>query len=175
MHHNALVNAARIVLTMLLIAGVVMLGFAIAITVLGDPPEVQGWLRTIFGKVFAVVAVVMAGVLGIPSGIGLWSMAGANAEGAVPALDETPRRAFAGVAIAAVVATAVILIVTGSAVAILNIALLALVAMDSLGLAGAVSFSTHRGRAIVSAVALVLVILGAAWVLYNAFVAPPLG
>ena len=49
MHHKALVNAARVVLTMLLIAGVVLLGFGIAITVLGDPPEVQGWLRTIFG------------------------------------------------------------------------------------------------------------------------------
>jgi hypothetical protein len=55
----------------------------------------------------------------------------------------------------------------------LNIALLALVAMDSLGLAGAVSFSPHRVRAIVSAVALVLVVVGAAWVLINAFIRPP--
>jgi hypothetical protein len=173
MHHKALVNAARVVLTMLLIAGVVLLGFGIAIALLGDPPEVQGWLRTIFGRVFTVVAVAMAAVLGIPAGIGLWSMAGANAEDAVPALGETPRRAVVGVAIAAVVATAVVLVVTGSAVGILNFALFALVAMDSLGLAGAVVFSTHRGRAIVSAVALVLVVLGAAWVLLNAFIRPP--
>jgi hypothetical protein len=173
MHHKALVNAARIVLTMLLIAGVVLLGFGIAIAVLGDPPEVQGWLRTIFGKVFTVVAVAMAAVLGVPAGIGLWSMAGANADDAVPALGETPRRVVAAVAIVAVVATAVVLVATGSALAILNIALLALVAMDTLGLAGAVSFSPHRGRAMVSAVAFVLVVIGAAWVLLNAFIQPP--
>ena len=45
--------------------------------------------------------------------------------------------------------------------------------MDSLGLAGAVSFSPTAGRAIVSAVALVLVVIGAAWVLVNAFIRPP--
>ena len=53
MHRTALVNAARLVLTMLLIAAVVLLGLAIAIAVLGDPPEVQGWLRTDLGKVRA--------------------------------------------------------------------------------------------------------------------------
>jgi len=169
MHHKALVNGARIVLTMLLIAAVVLLGLAVAIGVLGDPPEVQGWLRTIFGKVFGVVAVSLAAVLGIPAGVGLWALAGSNAEGAVPALSETLRRVIIGVAIGTVAATAVVLVVTGSAVAILNIALLALVAMAALGLAGAVAFSPHRGRAILSAIAVVAVAAGTAWILVNAF------
>jgi hypothetical protein len=172
MHHKALVNGARIVLTMLLIAAVVLLGLAVAIAVLGDPPEVQGWLRTIFGKVFGVVAVALAAVLGIPAAIGLWAMAGANAEDAVPALSQPARRALVAVAVATVAVTAVVLLVTGSAVAILNLALLALVALASLGLAGAVDFSPHRGRATVSAVALVLVAAGTAWILVNAFLGP---
>ena len=86
MHRTALVNASRLVLTMLLIAAVVLLGLAIAIQVLGDPPETEGWLRAAFGKVFGVVAVSLAAVLGIPAAVGLWAMAGSTAEDAVPAL-----------------------------------------------------------------------------------------
>jgi hypothetical protein len=173
MHRTAMVNASRLVLMMLLIAAVVLLGLAIAIQVLGDPPEVQGWLRTAFGKVFGVVAIGLAAVLGIPAGIGLWAMAGSTAEGAAPALPDLARRVFVGVAIVTVVVTAVVLIATGSAVTILNIGLLALVALASLGLAGAIAFSPHRGRAIASAVALVLVVMGSAWLLGTAFIGTP--
>ena len=170
MHRTAMVNASRVVLMMLFIAALVLLGLAIAIQVLGDPPEVQGWLRTAFGKIFSVVAVSLAAILGVPAAIGLWAMAGSTAEGAVPALPLTARRIMVGVAIVTVVVTAVVLIVTGSVAAILNIGLLALVALASLGLAGAIDFSPHRGRAIASAVALVLVALGSAWLLGTAFV-----
>ena len=114
MHRTALVNASRLVLTMLLIAAVALLGLAIAIHVLGDPPEVEGWLRTAFGKVFGVVAVSLAAVLGIPAAVGLWAMAGSTAEDAAPALPLQARRILVGVAIVTVVATAVVLIVTGS-------------------------------------------------------------
>ena len=173
MHHKAWVNASRVVLMMLLIAGLVLLGLAIAIAVLGDPPEVQGWLRTIFGKVFGVVATALAAVLGVPAAIGLWAMAGANIEGATPALPVRARQVFVGVAVVAVVATALILLVTGSSVTILNLGLLGIVALASLGLAGAANFSSHRWRAIASAGALCLVVAGTAWVLGNAFLGTP--
>jgi hypothetical protein len=173
MHHKAYVNASRIVLTMLLIAALVLLGLAVAIAVLGDPPEVQGWLRTIFGKVFGVVATGLAAVLGIPAAVGLWAMAGANSDGAVPALPLRVRQALVAVAIVAVVVTGLILLVTGSAATILNLGLLGIVALASLGLAGAASFSSHRWRAIASAGALCLVVAGTAWVLGNAFLGTP--
>jgi energy-coupling factor transport system substrate-specific component len=75
-----------------------------------------------------------------------------------------------GVAVVTVVVTAVVLIVTGSVATVLNLGLLALVALSSLGLAGAIEFSPHRNRAAVSAVALVLVALGTAWLLSTAFI-----
>ena len=62
------------------------------------------------------------------------------------------------------------LIVTGSAAAVLNLGLLALVALASLGLAGAIEFSPHRNRAALSAIALVLISLGSAWLLEAAFI-----
>ena len=173
MHHKAYVNASRVVLMMLLIAALVLLGLAVAIAVLGDPPEVQGWLRTIFGKVFGVVAVGLAAVLGIPAAVGMYAMAGANAEEAAPALPVRTRQVLVAVAIVAVVATAVILLVTGSAVTVLNLGLFGIVALASLGLAGAVNFSSHRWRAIASAGALCLVVAGTAWVLGNAFLGTP--
>ena len=170
MHRTAMVNASRLILTMLLIAAVVLLGLAIAIQVLGDPPEVEGWLRTAFGKVFGLVAVSLAAVLGIPATIGLWAMAGSTAEDATQALPLQARRIFVGVAIVTVVVTAAVLIVTGSAAAVLNLGLLALVALASLGLAGAIEFSPHRNRAALSAIALVLISLGSAWLLEAAFI-----
>jgi len=69
--------------------------------------------------------------------------------------------------------TAVVLLMTGSAARILNLGLLGLVALASLGLAGGSVFSTHRGRAILSGIALVLVSLGTAWVLNTAFIGAP--
>jgi hypothetical protein len=170
MSQRGLVIASRTVLIMLLVAALAVLGLGVAAVVLGDPPEVEGWLRTIFGQVFAVIAAVMAAILGIPAAIGLWAMAGATAEGAVPALPQAARQGLAILAIVAVIATAVILVVTGSAMTILNLGLLGLVALSTLGLAGAAYFSPHRGRAIFAAVALVLIVLGAFWVLGVAFV-----
>lgn len=170
MHRTVMVNASRIILTMLLIAAVVLLGFAFAIQVLGDPPEVDGWLRTAFGKVFGLVAVSLAAVLGIPATIGLRAMAGSTAEDAAQALPLQARRIFVGVAIVTVVVTAAVLIVTGSAAAVVNLGLLALVALASLGLAGAIEFSPHRNRAALSAIALVLISLGSAWLLEAAFI-----
>ncbi|MFL5689524.1 MAG: hypothetical protein ACJ77I_11080 [Chloroflexota bacterium] len=170
MHRTAMVNGSRLILTMLLIAAVVLLGIAIAIGVLGDPPEVDGWLRAAFGKVFGVVAVALAAVLGIPAAIGLWAMAGSTAEGAEPALPPLRRQILVAVAIVTVVVTAAVLVVTGSVAAVLNLGLFALVAMASLGLAGAINFSPHGGRAAVCAIALVLVAAGSAWLLSTAFI-----
>jgi hypothetical protein len=96
-------------------------------------------------------------------------MAGATKATADPALSQLPRKVLAGLGIGTVIVAAVILVVTGSAVVLLNIALVALVALASLGLAGAVAFSPHRGRAIVSGIALCLVALGTLRLLAAAF------
>jgi hypothetical protein len=170
--HNRLVIASRTMLTMLVVAAVVVLALGVASLVLIAPPETSGWLRSVFGRVFGVVALGLAAVLGVPSGIGLWAMAGARAEGVVPALSERVRLVLGAVAIGTVVATAVVLLVTGSVVAMLNLGLLALVALATLGLAGAVSLSPHRGRAIASAIALLLFAAGTVWVL-RVFLAAP--
>jgi hypothetical protein len=173
MSRRTVVIASRTMLTMLLIAGLVVIGLGAATQILGDPPEVEGWLRTVFGKVFAVVAFGLGTVLVVPSGVGLWAMAGAAAEDAEPALPRPVRLVLAGIAVAAVVATVVICLTTGSSVFVLNLGLIALVALSALGLAGAAYLSPHAGRAAVSGVALVFVVAGAAWVLVNAFIAPP--
>jgi hypothetical protein len=173
--HRALVIASRTVLLMLLIAALVVLGLGVFFYLRGgDEPTVEGWLRTIFGKVFVVVSAGLAGFLGIPSLIGLWAMSGANMEGATPALERPVRMAFAGIAIATVIVTAVVLLTTGSAITILNVGLLAIVALASLGLGGAVSYSTHRGRAILAAIALIAFVVATAWILVNAFISPPI-
>ena len=170
-----LVLLARTTLIMLFIAGLVLLALGAAALILPDTPEVDGWLRYIFGRVFGVVAISLAAILGIPSAVGLWAMAGAREPDAVPALGETPRRVFAGIAAATIAVTAVVLLVTGSAATILNLGLLGIVGLASFGLAGATSFSPHRVRAILAGLALVLVALGSLWVLVNAFVRPPIG
>jgi hypothetical protein len=169
MNRRGLVIASRTVLIMLLVAALVVLGLGVAILIFGDPPEVSGWLRAVFGQVFAYVAFGLAAILGIPSAIGLWAMAGATAEGAAPALPPVARQVLVAVAIIAVVVTAVVLFATGSAMTILNLGLLGLVALSCLGLAGGAAFSTHRWRAIVSGISLVLIVLGTAWVLNTAF------
>ena len=170
-HRRALVNASRLVLAMLAIAAVALLVLGAASLLLtGDQPEVDGWLRAIFGRVFGVVAIGLAATLGIPSAIGLFAMAGSTREDSVPALPSGVRTAVAVVAIGATVLTGVVLLATGSSMTILNVALLALVAMAALGLAGAASFSPHRVRAWISAAAVVLVALGATWILNAAFI-----
>lgn len=170
-----LVLLARTTLIMLFVAGLVMLGLGVASLILADPPEVDGWLRYVFGRVFGVVAISLAAVLGVPSAVGLWAMAGAREPDAMPALQETPRRVLAGVAAVTIAVTAIVLLVTGSAATILNLGLLGIVGLACFGLAGATSFSPHRVRAILSGVALVLMALGSLWVLVNAFVRPPVG
>jgi hypothetical protein len=172
MSSRTVVLAARTSLLMLLIAAVALLSLGAVSVVLADPPEVDGWLRSVFGRVFGIVAAGMAIVLGAPAAIGLWAMAGARDEGVVPALPQVARRALGGVAIATVITTAVVLLVTGSAVTVLNLALLGLVALGTLGLAGADSASPHRWRATLSGVALVLVVAGTLWVLGRAFLGP---
>ena len=173
MHRKTFVIASRAMLLMLAVAALAVLALGAASLLLGDPPQVEGWLRSVFGAVFGVVAILLAAVLGVPSGVGLWAMAGANAEDAIPALPPGPRMTVTAVAIVLTVLTAIVLLVSGSPVAILNLGLLGLVALFSLGLAGAASSSPHRGRAIASAVALVAVAVGTLWVLANAFIWTP--
>ena len=170
MSPKAVLIASRTTLTMLLVAAAVLAGLGVFTLLRTDAPEVDGWLRAVFGEVFGRVALALAAVLAVPSGIGLWALVGAGDEGSVPALAPGGRRALAVVGIATVVLTAVVLVVTGSAVTILNIGLLALVALAALGLAGAAALSRRRGRAILAGVALVLVAAGALWVLFRAFV-----
>jgi hypothetical protein len=164
-HRKAIVIGSRTALLMLCIAALAVLGLGLAAVVLGDGPEVDGWLRTLFGKVFAVVAVGMAAVLGIPAGAGLWAMAGATAEDAVPALGPTPRRVLTGLAIAIVAASAVAVLLDGTSARIVNLGVVGLIGLALFGLAGAVSFSPHRGRATLAAVALLAVAAGTGWVL----------
>jgi hypothetical protein len=168
-----LVIVSRTTLIMLFVAALAVLGMGVLVVIRGDPPEVDGWLRYLFGRVFGFVALGLAVVLGVPSGIGLWAMAGSTAPDAVPALPETPRRILAGLAAVTVAVTALVLLLTGSAALILNLGLLGIVGLAAFGLAGAVSFSPHRWRAIASGVALILLALGTAWVLGGAFVGTP--
>jgi hypothetical protein len=175
MSHRTRVNLSRTVLVMLLVAALVVLGLGVFFYLRGDAtaPDVEGWLRTLFGKVFLVVAIGLAAVLGVPSAIGLYAMAGANREDAVPALPQPARVGLVALAIGTTVVTAIVLLVTGSMVRILNLGLLGIVALGTLGLAGAVAFSPHRWRAILAAIALVVFVLGTAWLLVNAFISPP--
>jgi hypothetical protein len=177
MSHRARVIASRTVLLMLLIAALAVLGLGVFFYLRGDAsaPDVEGWLRTLFGKVFLVVSIGLAVVLGVPSAIGLYAMAGANKENAVPALPEPARVGFAALAIGTTVVTAIVLLATGSMVRILNLGLLGIVALGTLGLGGAVAFSPHRWRAIVAAIALIAFLVGTAWLLINAFISPPVG
>jgi hypothetical protein len=176
MSHRTRVNLSRTVLVMLLVAALAVLGVGVFFYLRGDAtaPTIEGWLRTLFGKVFLVVAVGLAGVLGIPSAIGLYAMAGANKDGAVPALPDAARLGFPALAIGTTIVTAIVLVATGSVVRILNLGLLGIVALGTLGLAGAVAFSPHRWRAIAAAIALVGFVAGTAWLLINAFISPPI-
>jgi len=172
--HRALVIASRTFLVMLLVAALAVLGLGVfAYLRGGDEVEVSGWLRTIFGTVFLVVGIGLAAFLGIPSVIGLWALSGANKVDAIPAMSLPIRVALGGIAAATVAITAIVLVTTGSAVSIVNLGLLLIVAFGSVGLAGAVAFTPRRPRAILAAVALSSFLVATAWILVNAFVSPP--
>jgi hypothetical protein len=171
MHRRTLLVAARTTLLMLVIAAVALSVLGAAALVLPDPPESGGWLRVIFGRVFAVVAFGMAAIIGAPAAIGLSAMAGAAKDGAVPTLPIVARRALAGIAIVTVAITAVDCLTTSRTPTVLDLGVIGLVALASLGLAGAASFSPHRWRAILSALALLVVAGGTLWVLTFALVA----
>jgi hypothetical protein len=167
---------ARTTLIMLFIAALVLLALGAAALILPDTPEVDGWLRYIFGRVFRGHGDRPRGSAGDPvrrRPVGDGRCARARCRtGARRDARAGFSRAWAAVTIAV---TAVVLLVTGSAATILNLGLLGIVGLASFGLAGATSFSPHRARAILSGVALVLVALGSLWVLVNAFVRPPVG
>jgi hypothetical protein len=165
-----LVLGARTGLVMILVAALVVLSLGIAALLLVDPPEVSGWLRYAFGMAFGHMAVWIAAILGIPSAIGLWAMAGAAEPDAVPALSPTAGRVIAGSAVAVLVSLSLAVLVGGRGVTIFDVAFLGLCALLTLGLAGAATFAPHRGRALLSAVALVVIIGGVIW-----FVARVLG
>jgi hypothetical protein len=155
-----LVFGARTMLIMLFVAALAILGLGVAVLLLADPPETSGWLRHLFGRVFAVVAVGMAVVLGVPGAIGLWAMAGATAEDATPVMSPAVRQVATGAAIAAIVAAVILGIVTGAGLTILDLGLIGIIVLASLGLAGAVQFSTHRGRAMLAGIALGVLSVG---------------
>jgi hypothetical protein len=168
-HRKALVIGSRTALLMLGIAGLVLLALGGFALLRSDAPEVDGWLRAVFGTVFGVVALALGTVIGIPAAVGLWAMSGAAGPDARPALSPLVRRALVVVAIGTVVATVAVLVATGSAILVLNLGLAGLVGLACFGLAGATSFSPHRGRAALSGVALAVVSAGALWVLVRAF------
>ncbi len=164
-HHRAIVLASRTMLVMLVVAALAILALGVVALVRDGGAETDGWLRTLFGQVFGVVAMAMSAVLGIPAGLGLWAMAGATADEVAPVLSDTVRRALAAVAIVLVAATAFVALTNGRGPLVLDLGLIALVALATLGLAGAVAFSPHRWRATLSAVALLTVTAGTGWVL----------
>ena len=67
-----------------------------------------------FGRVFGVVAVSMAAILGIPAAIGMAAMAGATTEGAVPALGLMTRRVITWIAVVTAAVTAIAVLTGGS-------------------------------------------------------------
>lgn len=167
---RGIILASRMALVMLLIAGVALLGLGAAVLLRIEPQGADDLLRAIFGSVFGHMAIAIGFTIGIPAGVGVWAMSGVNAEGAVPALPRTVGRVLAGIAIATLVLAAVVMLAMGSGLRLLDIALIGVVALPTLGLAGAVAFSPHRGRAVVSAVALLILAVGIAWLLTQAYV-----
>jgi hypothetical protein len=165
-HRRALVIGSRTAMLMLLIAALAVLGLGVVALVRGGGPEVEGVLRVLFGRVFAVVAGAMAAVLGIPAAIGMAAMAGATAEDAFPALGPTPRRVLVGAALVAVGVAAIAVVTGGTPSLLVNLGLLGLAALALLGLAGAASFSPHRIRAILAGITLLAVAAGTLWVVF---------
>jgi hypothetical protein len=74
-----------------------------------------------------------------------------------------------GIAIATLVLAALVVLVAGKELRLLDLALIGIVALPTLGLAGAVRFSPHRGRAIGAAGALVVLAVAICWLLLQAW------
>jgi hypothetical protein len=160
---------ARTALIMLLIAGVALVGIGVAALMLVDPPEVDGWLRSLFGSVFGYMAIAIGMIIGLPALLGVWAMSGATEEGATPALPHGARQLMTGIAITTLLLAALVILVAGSRLRLLDLALIGIVALPTLGLAGAVRSSPHRGRATGVAIALVALAVGIAWLLLQAW------
>jgi hypothetical protein len=158
-----LVIGARTALVMILVAAVVVLCLGIAALWRSTPTETSGWLRQAFGMAFGHMAVWIAAILGIPSAVGMWAMAGAIEPQAVPALSPLARRAVTGIVVVALGAVATFVLVGGRGVTLFDLGFLGLCSLLSLGLAGAAVFAPRRGRALVSAAAMILVLAGVAW------------
>jgi hypothetical protein len=69
MHRRPLVIASRTMLLMMLIAAIALIGLGIFTLARTDTPEVDGWLRSIFGQVFGVIAIGLGLVLGEPGAV----------------------------------------------------------------------------------------------------------
>jgi hypothetical protein len=168
-----LVVGARMALLMILIASVVLFGIGIVALLLADPPEVDGWLRSLFGAVFGRMALAIAALLGIPSAIGVWAMAGATAPDAIPALGPTLGRVLVALAAVVVATMALIVVVGGRGATLLDLGFTGLAASLILGLCGAAVLSPHRLRAAISAAGMMLVMAGSIWFVAQAL--PPFG
>ena len=96
-------------------------------------------------------------------------MAGATAPGTSQHCHRPCARRSPALAIGTTAVTAIVALTTGRGPLILDLGLIGIVALATLGLAGAVRFSPHRGRAILSAITLAIVSLGTLWVLLQAF------
>jgi len=119
--------------------------------------------------VFGYMAIAIGLMIGIPAMLGVWAMSGANAEGATPGLSRNVARLMTAIAIATLVGSAIVILIAGKELRLLDVALIGIVALPTLGLAGAVRFSPHRGRAIVSALALAVLAVGIGWLMYQAW------
>lgn len=157
---------------MILVAAVAVLVLGIVALVLVDPPEVSGWLRHAFGMVFGHMAIWIAAILGIPAAIGLWAMAGANEPDAIPARSPLLRRVITAIVAIALVGVGVFVLVGGRGVTLFDVGFLGLCALLVLGLAGAAAFAPRRGRAFLSAAAMVLVMAGIGWFVLRVLGAP---
>jgi hypothetical protein len=163
--HRRWVLGARTALIMLLVAGVALVGIGIAALLLVDPPDTDGWMRSLFGRVFGAVAIVIGLTIGIPASLGVWAMSGATADGATPALSRGVHQVTTGIAVVTLVLAALVVLIAGPGLRLLDVALIGIVALPTLGLAGAVRFSPHRGRAIGAALALIVLAVAIGWLL----------
>jgi hypothetical protein len=154
---------------MILMASLVLLGIGVVALVLADPPEVDGWLRSLFGAVFGRMALAMAVVLGIPSAIGVWALAGATAPDVTPALGPSIGRVLVAIAFVVVGALALVVLVGGRGATLLDLGFIGLAALLILGMCGAAVLSPHRLRAVTSAAGLALVMAGSIRFVAQAF------